>query len=121
VTERVYVLRDQAVKDRFKVFVDSLPNEKLWEVAVRPHRSKRSLEQNALLHALLREIAAETGNEPGDVKDFFKDRYGPKKIVRIGEEEKLLSKGTSEYSTEEMAEFIDRCQAWAAQEMGVFA
>lgn len=119
-TERSYVLRDQGVKERFKAFIDQLDPTKLWEVTIRPFAAKRSVEQNALFHALVQEIAGSTGNDPDTVKDYLKDRFGPRRLVTVHGEERLVPKSTTQYSVEEMSELIDRSKAWAATELGIF-
>lgn len=118
--ERSYVLRDAGVKERFKAFVDQLDPQKLWEVTIRPYATKRSHEQNALFHALVGEIASATGNDPEAVKDFLKDQFGPKRVVKVMNEVRVVPKSTTQYDVAEMSELIDRAKAWAATELGIF-
>lgn len=117
---RTYVLRDAGVRERFKRFLDELPVDQLWEVTVAPFKALATSGQRAKWHAQIAEIARETGNDPEDVKEYLKDRYGPKKEVSVRGERRLVPKSSTQYSAEEYSEMIDRTSAWAAQELQLF-
>lgn len=117
---RTYVLRDEGVRQRFKDFIDQLDLSKCWEVSLRPWKAKRTDEQNALFHALIQQIATETGNDPAAVKDYLKTEFGPKRAVKVHGEVRMVPKGSSDYDVGEMSEMIDRARAWAANEYGIF-
>lgn len=117
---RTYVLRDDGVRARFKAFLDELPRDQLWEVTVAPFKAKASGGQMAKWHAQIGEIARETGNDPGDVKDFLKNEFGPKNEVMIRGESRLVPKSSTRFTAEELSEMIDRTSQWAAAEFQLF-
>lgn len=117
---RTYVLRDAGVRERFKRFIDSLPTDKVFEVTVAPFKERHTSGQRAKWHAMITEIARDTGNDPDDVKEYLKDTFGPKSEVVIGGVHRAVAKPSSHYNLEEYSEMIDRTAAWAAQELGVF-
>jgi hypothetical protein len=117
---RTYILRDAGVKERFKRFIDSLPTEKPFEVTVAPFKERHTSGQRAKWHALISDIARETGNEPDDVKEYLKNRFGPKREMTIHGKQQVIAKPSSQYNVEEYSEMIDRTNVWAAEELGVF-
>lgn len=119
-SQRTYVLRDAGVKDRFKRFIDSLPADKVFEVTVSPFKERHTGAQRAKWHAMISEIARETGNDPDDVKDALKEMFGPKREVTIRGVSRLVPKSSALYSVEEYSEMIDRTSAWASHELQMF-
>jgi hypothetical protein len=117
---RTYVLRDAGVRERFKAFVDELPQDQLWEVTVSRYNAKSSAGQMGKWHAMIGEIARATGNDPAAVKDFLKNEFGPKREVVIHGECRVVPKSSTQYSAEEMSEMIDRTTSWAAHELQLF-
>lgn len=96
------------------------------EVVIRPHRSKRSIEQNKRLWKIYQTISeqvwvnghkfdAETWHE------YFKSHFiGYNEVVNpmTGEVNKIpLS--TTTMNTQEMTEYQNKLQAWAANEYGI--
>lgn len=114
---RTYVLRDDAIRARFKAFIDELPRDKLWEVTIAPFKPRHSAGQRAKWHAQIAEIARETGNDPEDVKDYLKNTFGPKHEVAIAGNVRVVPRPSSKYTLEEYSEMIDRTTAWAAREL----
>jgi len=53
-------------------------------VTLTKFRRPRTLEQNSKLHALFRELAEHTGYSESEIKDYFKDTFGPTIAIRIG-------------------------------------
>lgn len=86
-----------------------LKNEmKLW-------RKDRTLPQNALFHAIVGEIAAETGMDFEIVKAGLKEQYCPKLAVpRSDGGMSLIPKPTHLLDTKEMGRIIDGALAEAA-------
>lgn len=117
---RTYILRDTGVRERFKRFLDSLPSDKVFEVTVAPFKERHTSAQRAKWHAVISEIARETGNDPDDVKDALKEMFGPKREVTIKGVSRMVPKSSTVYSVEEYSEMIDRTSAWAAHEFGMF-
>ena len=93
------------------------PNaEKVYDVCVSRKTKKRTIPQNSLLHAWLACIADETGNDAEDLKEYFGNRYLPKReVVIFGEVvERLVS--TTTLDTKQFSDFTDRIQRDAAEQ-----
>lgn len=98
--------------------LEGLSPTKIWRVSITQYRSRRSSDQNALAWKLYRAVAAETGYTPDEVHSLFKQKFGEPKTVKIGSVEAV------EYTTREkdigwFSDYLDRCQAFAASELGV--
>jgi hypothetical protein len=77
------------------------------EVVVKPFRSRRSLDQNAKMHVMIRDLAAHLGYTQSELKDYLKHEYGPTKTLQIGETQKVIPLSTSEYNRAEAGEIIE--------------
>jgi len=119
VSERTYILRDGGVRDRCLRALGDLDLSKCYEVVIRPWKAKRTDEQNAFWHVLIGKVASATGNDAETIKDFFKNEFGPKRVVMIHGEARAVPKPSSAYSVEEMSEVIERSIEWALVEFGI--
>ena len=99
--------------------IASLNPNKRWAVSISEHRERRSLEQNDRFHALIASVATETGNDPGAVKEFAKQEWGPKLSLTIDGVVRTVPKPSRAYNVAEMSEVMDRFEAWAAIEYGL--
>jgi len=75
-----------------------------WEVSVKRWYKKRTLNENAMFHAIVGEIAHEIAIDPAIVKEGIKENPRGPKIVWKG---KQIPKPTHLCNTKEMAEYID--------------
>lgn len=95
-------------------------NGKAVVVSFAKPKSTRSLKQNAYLWGVVYQfIAAHTGMSTEDVHDWCKDEFLPRRFVTLAGKEKEIRKTTTELTTGEFNEFVERVTAWAAQELGV--
>lgn len=113
-----YLIRSAPDKASLWRVLDGLAPNRIWRVSITQYRARRSTDQNALAWKLYRAVAAETGYTPDEVHSLFKQRFGEPKTVKIGNVE------VTEYTTREkdvrwFSDYLDRCQAFAAQELGV--
>lgn len=116
VNEQRYILRGGAVRDNLCARIHEIPETPPMEVVIRPYKSKRSLEQNAKMWTLIRAIAQ------GDELEVTKDRLLMK---WAGWEVRSLPDGTeypvpavggsSRLTVEQMSEFIDWLEVFAAE------
>lgn len=107
----LYNLQDRLSREQFSARV-----KHLWEkgsLVELTDKSRRSLNQNAFLHAILGILALETGNSLEVIKqEVYKRRINPDLYVRVktdpilGEVETLRS--SRDLSKEEMSLSIDR-------------
>lgn len=79
----------------------------------------RTLSQNSLYWKILSVIGRETGNEAEDLHQIFKDRFLPRRFVRLGEKEIELRKTTTELTTGEFSELIEKIRVFCGSELGI--
>ena len=87
-------------------------------VTVGKYKSNRSLEQNAKLHGLLRDIAQFTGNTVGEIKDYVCGEFLGEQTYEWQGQTRTRRVPTSELSVTEFGELIERVQQLAV-ELGV--
>lgn len=113
-------VRDERGREIALALIGKLDLAKQWQVTVEPLKKKRSLPQNAWMHAMWSEIADETGNTLDDIKDFYKDAFLGKVTVNVGGEERIVPRSTTSLSTIEAAEFCEKIHAHAASVLGIY-
>jgi hypothetical protein len=80
-----------------------------YDLIIRDRREKRTLPQNAILHAIINDVANETGNDPRKLKEDFKKTLGlTEVIVGADGKEREIPKPTEDYTPEEMSAFLTR-------------
>ena len=114
-----FILRDETVRQRAAEFVAALSMGTLWEVTIKPHVKKRSLDQNALWHAMIGEVAKATGNSHDDVAEAVKQMFLPPRFVEVGGKTMEVRRSTTKLNTKEMTDLIDQLVAWAGSELGI--
>lgn len=88
-----------------------------FEITVTRRKSKRSLEQNARLWSLYKNIGNLVGVTDDDMHNYMGNKF--LKIVKIINDEEVMSiESTTKLSTERMAEYQTKIEAWAAAELG---
>lgn len=116
-----YVVRGKQQLDETARLVAGLNPEKVWSVTVSQFHGKRTLEQNDRFHAIIAAVAQETGNDPSALKAWAKQEWGPRLEVKVGERTVMVPKSSADFTVAEMAEVMDRFEAWAATEWGIAA
>lgn len=101
--------------------IDKLDPAKSWLVQVAKYQKKRTLDQNAFLHAVpLRLICDHTGYEIDDIKTLLCGRaFGWHEYEVLGERRRKPCKTTSQLNTEQFNFFLEWLESWAAQELGL--
>lgn len=98
---------------------------KALAVIVQPHKSKRSLSQNAKFHAVLNDIAEQAwvnGQQFPMVawKEHYREKFvGIERVTLPSGKVREMSRSTTELDVGEMAELITKIQADAAMEYGM--
>lgn len=132
-----YILRDSGIRDRLKVYLDTLElgGDDVLEVIVRPYKKNRSLAQNNLLWMWLTEIANFIREEygavmmeqmgsvptPEDLKDYFQRQFLGFKAYPLPDIKYCAERvrGTSDLNTKEFSEFLNRIDIYAGSELGL--
>jgi hypothetical protein len=84
---------------------------KRYVIEMREWKPKRSLDQNAIWHAILGKIANVTGNDLQSVKDYVKENYGLKERIF----DKLVTKPSHKYTTGEWPTLMEPTIALAGE------
>lgn len=97
-------------------------------VTIENYVRKKTPEQLSYIHVVFRELENETGMDREDIKMAMKARYGLREALRdrdgnevSDEDGEVIErlKSLSEYSKQEMSEFIDNVLRWAREFLGV--
>tara|TARA_Y100000034_G_C6571654_1_gene247787 strand:+ start:49 stop:432 length:384 start_codon:yes stop_codon:yes gene_type:complete len=113
-----FLITDEESRLQVQQHIGRLNIEKAWNVSVKPYRRKRSLNQNALLHKWFDIIASDIGDSPASVKADLKAEFCPAIESKVTPG-KMRPLDTSEMNTAQMAEFMNRIEAFAASELAV--
>lgn len=89
-----------------------------YVLTIKRRAVRRSLSQNALMWMWFACIADETGQDRHDIHAHYCWKFLSRPIEWNGTFE-IVSGGTSNLSTEEMTDFLNRIQADAASELGI--
>lgn len=98
---------------------------KALAVVVQPHKAKRTVEQNAKLHAVLNDIAEQAwvnGRQFSMAawKEHYREKFvGIERLTLPSGKVREISRSTTELDVGEMADLITRIQADAAMNFGV--
>lgn len=101
--------------------VSSLDTEKQWTIEVTERRHKRNASQNRLLWAIYTGIAHATGHTTEEIHEVAKSMFLPPRVVQLGKEELEVPGSTAVLEVPEFSEYVERVQAWAANDFGVTA
>jgi hypothetical protein len=91
----------------------SLPESRKWRVTVAEYKANRSLEQNALFHSLVADIANFSGDTPERTKEAIKAQLGLQIVSKATGQS--CPKPTHEYSVDEMSDLCTRVIAFCAE------
>lgn len=113
----------------FKRILDDFGQGTKLTLSLENYKRTRSLPQNNLLHLYIGEIAKDTGEDSARIKEMLKMMFGVKEEMRDRDGHEVYNeqtgeaisvwKSTSEYTTDEMAEFIDNVQKWSSDFLGL--
>jgi hypothetical protein len=120
-----YDLENEIDNQRFDKRIEYLKKKKA-KINLTEYFPKRTIQQNKYLHLLLTWFAIERGHTVDYVKDeYFKKTANKDTFVReitdtlTGEQTKIL-RSSSDISTKEMSDCIERFRNWAADTAGVY-
>ncbi len=104
---RVIVRDEGALRAAIPGFVAKMVPGKPYEVWCRPFKRRRSIDQNAKMHVMIRELARHVGHSEGELKDYLKEEYGPKEKRTMFGRTYVGPKSTADYNVEEASEIIE--------------
>ena len=112
-------VRDDDIRQRALDFIAGLDLDKPWELTVKRHVKKRSLEQNNLYHQWVGVIAGETGHSHDEVHEWLKAEYLAPRMVEINGKTQQWRPTTTKLTTKEMSEFMDQVYVFATTQLGL--
>ena len=113
-----HIIRSPEDRARLWRVLEGLNPNRPWRISITQYRSKRSNDQNKRAFALYRAIADETGHSVEEVHTIMKHKFGEPRTYKMGDIE------VTEYTTRDrdiawFGDYLDRCEAWSASELGV--
>lgn len=108
----------QKMLDRMRELVPALKGGRPYIVTVKEARPRRTLNQNALFHAIIGEISRDQGADFDLLKEGIKERYGVRERVTFGNKVYEVAKPSHLCDTVEMGKLIDGALLEAA-ELGI--
>lgn len=114
--EQTFVLRNTDILKRLLTVLSALPigGGDLFEVVVRKHKEKRTLDQNAKWHSMVREISSHMNYTPEEMKCIVKYALGYYHPIKGKVETILVYDETHNMSVEQLSELIEQTYEWAA-------
>jgi len=120
---RLFILDDAAGKrERLLRVIAQLPvkDGQVWDVRIAPYQPRRSLQANRRLWALHQLAAAETGHSIDEMHEFCKAKFLPRKILKIGKDERAVLSSSANLTKKRFAEFMEQVEAFYISDLGVF-
>jgi hypothetical protein len=121
-----FILRDDQIKLRATRAIMGIPIDPMHEVIIRPHKSKRSLDQNSLhwkrLDIIRLHIMDSTGQalSAEDLHEFFKKKFLAARLVEINGESVKVTRTTTQLNTKEFKEFMDDIDHYCIEHLELY-
>ena len=114
-TLRNPLLRAQAIRA-----IQQIPLDRVMDFTLAPHKSSRSLEQNARYWSLLTEISEQLkpdGNKysPETWHEYMKARFIGKDVVIVDGEPLLIAKTSTKLKVAEFGDYMTQVEAWGVE------
>lgn len=106
-------------KEAVKAYVDNLPKGKRFDISIKVHREKRTLDQNRLLFLWIGCISHETGYFKDEVHEIFKKKFLGTEIFEMWGEKLERVRSTTNLDTKQFSQYLERIQQFASSEMGI--
>jgi hypothetical protein len=120
---KTYILRNDQDLWNFAKRMREASITKPLKVKVEVYRKQRSLAQNALMwmwyHEIQKHLQVTTGEwySDDDIHEFFKRKFLPIRVVRIGNEIKRVRPSTRKLSTMEMSDYLNSIDMYCSTEL----
>lgn len=106
-------------KQALKVYLDKLTEGKTYDVSIKMHRKKRTIDQNNLLFLWINCISQETGNDKDSLHNFFKQKFIGYRTQTIFGKQTFIGPTTKTLDTKQFTDYLEQIQAFAATELGI--
>lgn len=104
---RSVVQNEGQLRGAFSAFAAAMAPGKPYEIYMKPFRRRRTLDQNAKMHAMIRTLALHLGYSESEMKNVLKSEYGPVVKVELGDRQVIVPKSTADYDVAECGEMIE--------------
>ena len=105
------------ISSKLQLLLNTSPNGE-YNLTLTRKRTKRTVDQNALMWLWFSCIENETGTAKQDVHDYCCRAFNYRVVEINGKQEKVAG-GMSKLTTVTMTDFLNKVQAWAASELGI--
>lgn len=106
-------------KEAVKSYLDKLPVGKRYDVTVKIHRDKRTVDQNRLLFLWIGCISHETGYFKDEVYEIFKKKFLGTETFEMWGEKVERVRSTTSLDTKQFSHYLEKIQQFASSEMGI--
>lgn len=106
-------------KEAVKSYIDKLPVGKRYDVTVKIHRDKRTVDQNRLLFLWIGCISHETGYFKDEVHEIFKKKFLGTETFEMWGEKVERVRSTTSLDTKQFSHYLEKIQQFASSEMGI--
>ena len=123
---RTIIIRNPELRAMAAKAVSHLKAEPLMEVCIREHKSQRSVAQNALLHAWMKEVSVQRAESHGEFhapamwKEYFKRLHLGEETIEVAGRAKTITKKSRNLKVKEMTEFLEFIDHFCGSEMNIF-
>ncbi len=112
-------IRNEALRQRVIEHITALNIETPWVVSIERETKKRTLNQNALYHGWIDEIAGYTGHSHDEIHEWCKAEFLSPRMVEVNGKQ-VAYRTTTGLSTSEMAAYMEHLYAWVTSDLGIF-
>lgn len=78
------IAKQEIIEGNYREFFDVASTEKEYDLTIKRHRNKRSLDSNSYYHVLVSKIASRVGSSIPEIKNLTLSRYGQLKCDENG-------------------------------------
>ena len=111
--------------DRLRLVNPKVSAQPIYKVTIEPYKAKRSLSQNKLYWLYMSEISNKYYETRGKLyspdmwAEYFKQNFIESTISEIRGEAVKLSKTTTQMTTKEFTEYLEKIDIYAGSELGI--
>jgi len=123
---RTIIIRNAALRSTAVHAVSHIKDEPLMEVVIREHKSQRSIAQNSLLHAWMKEVSVQRAESHGEFhapemwKEYFKRLHLGEETIEVAGRSKTITKKSRNLKVKEMTELLEFIDHFCGSEMNIF-
>lgn len=114
-----YRINTQKDKEAVKSVIDKLPEGIRYDVTIKRHRERRTLDQNRLYFLWMACLSDETGQSKDDLHEYFKQLYLGFEQRAVLNGRVYISPSTAALNTKQFSDYLNKIQMFANTELGI--